>query len=381
MRMTARTSWYRGNLHMHSLWSDGDEFPEAIAAHFKAAGYHFIAFTEHDRFQAGDPPPVNDRCGGALSGLGRAAAAAARLKPLSEYRGSVEEPGRFLILNGEEVSVACQAGPHWINVINAPRAIGPLRAEGGAAEAALGVIQQAGRGSLVSFNHPNYVWNAAAEDLADAGALEFFEIHTALNSTWCYGDALRAGAERMWDIILALRLGKPGGRPIYGIATDDCHFYGTDDAGACRAWVMVRAAELAPDALLQALRAGDFYSSTGVVLEELDADARGVRLRIREEPGVSYVTRFIGTRRGVELNAQPVLGEDGAPLRTTARYSDQVGAVLKESRGCQAEYAFAGDEMVVRAVVTSDCPHPRPTVPGDVMKAWTQPCLPPLSAR
>jgi len=41
--------WYRGNLHMHSFWSDGCDFPECVAAWFKEAGYHFIAFTEHDQ--------------------------------------------------------------------------------------------------------------------------------------------------------------------------------------------------------------------------------------------------------------------------------------------------------------------------------------------
>jgi hypothetical protein len=63
-------------------------------------------------------------------------------------------------------------------------------------------------------------------------------------------------------------------------------------------------------------------------------------------------------------------------LWTTARYSSQVGAILAEVNGGQAEYAFAGDERTVRACVTSDRPHPRPTVPGDVMKAWTQPAVP-----
>ena len=47
-------TWYKGNLHMHSYWSDGHDFPEMIAEWFKNAGYDFIAFTEHDRHQTGD---------------------------------------------------------------------------------------------------------------------------------------------------------------------------------------------------------------------------------------------------------------------------------------------------------------------------------------
>ncbi|MGH7171596.1 MAG: hypothetical protein ACRELG_15070, partial [Gemmataceae bacterium] len=35
--------YWRGNIHKHSLWSDGDDFPEMIADWYKAHGYHFLA--------------------------------------------------------------------------------------------------------------------------------------------------------------------------------------------------------------------------------------------------------------------------------------------------------------------------------------------------
>ena len=38
---------------MHPFWSDGKGFPGIIAKWFKDRGYHFIAFTEHDRLQEG----------------------------------------------------------------------------------------------------------------------------------------------------------------------------------------------------------------------------------------------------------------------------------------------------------------------------------------
>ena len=34
--------WYKGNLHTHSLWSDGDAFPEMAAGWYKSHGYHFV---------------------------------------------------------------------------------------------------------------------------------------------------------------------------------------------------------------------------------------------------------------------------------------------------------------------------------------------------
>ena len=46
---TAQTGhWWKGNLHTHSLWSDGNDFPESIAAWYREHGWHFLAFTEHN---------------------------------------------------------------------------------------------------------------------------------------------------------------------------------------------------------------------------------------------------------------------------------------------------------------------------------------------
>ena len=40
--------WFKGNLHTHSLWSDGDDYPEMIADRYKQAGYHFLAISDHN---------------------------------------------------------------------------------------------------------------------------------------------------------------------------------------------------------------------------------------------------------------------------------------------------------------------------------------------
>src|SRR5439155_13778179 len=40
--------WYRGNLHTHSLWSDGDDYLEMIALWYKERGYDFLCFTDHN---------------------------------------------------------------------------------------------------------------------------------------------------------------------------------------------------------------------------------------------------------------------------------------------------------------------------------------------
>src|SRR5687767_1959449 len=45
--------WYKGNLHTHSLWSDGDDYPEMVADWYKRNGYHFLAISDHNVLHEG----------------------------------------------------------------------------------------------------------------------------------------------------------------------------------------------------------------------------------------------------------------------------------------------------------------------------------------
>src|SRR3954462_5513797 len=47
-------SWYKGNLHTHSYWSDGDDFPEMIMDWYKSHGYQFVALSDHNTLQEGE---------------------------------------------------------------------------------------------------------------------------------------------------------------------------------------------------------------------------------------------------------------------------------------------------------------------------------------
>src|SRR5436189_226429 len=49
----AEPAWWKGNLHTHSFWSDGDDFPEMIADWYKAHGYHFLALSDHNVLSEG----------------------------------------------------------------------------------------------------------------------------------------------------------------------------------------------------------------------------------------------------------------------------------------------------------------------------------------
>ena len=46
--------WWKGNLHTHSLWSDGDEYPEVVVDWYKSSGYDFVALSDHNTLAVGD---------------------------------------------------------------------------------------------------------------------------------------------------------------------------------------------------------------------------------------------------------------------------------------------------------------------------------------
>ena len=46
--------WKKGNLHTHSLWSDGDDYPEMIMEWYKQNGYQFVGLSDHNILQEGE---------------------------------------------------------------------------------------------------------------------------------------------------------------------------------------------------------------------------------------------------------------------------------------------------------------------------------------
>jgi len=140
-----------------------------------------------------------------------------------------------------------------------------------------------------------------------------------------------------------------------------------------RGWVMVLAPELTASALIESLEAGRFYASSGVQLEKVTSSSEGLNVIIHGEAGVTYKTEFIGTRKGVSLASEPVRDAEGNELPVTRRYSDEIGKVLATAEGTHAKYDCLGNELYVRAKITSSKLHANPSELGDFECAWVQP--------
>lgn len=393
--------WWKGNLHTHSLWSDGDDYPEMIAAWYKDRGYHFLAFSDHNVLLDGIrwfPIAPAGRGSGAvldryLARFGEAwveqkvvdGTNHVRLKPLAEFRTRLEETDRFLLIPSEEITDRHRVAPVHLNATNLRDYIA---AQGGTnvldvmqrnVNAVLEQRARTGQPMFPHVNHPNFVWGITAEELMRVEGERFFEVYNGHPSVRNEGDESHASVERMWDIVLTWRLGVLDLPVLYGLAVDDSHNYHTwesKQSNPGRGWVMVQAPHLTPEAIVHALEAGRFYASSGVALRSIRRVGTAWTIEIAPEPGVEYRTEFIGTRRGFDARSEPVRTAAGDPLRVTHRYSDDIGRTLATVHGPVATYSIQGDELYVRARVVSSKPKANPYLPGETEAAWVQPIQP-----
>jgi hypothetical protein len=208
----------KAQLHCHTTNSDGLLSPHEVAERYRAAGYAFIVFTDHDRVTACDD--LND--------------------------------GTFLALPGVESTVPRPfrpLGPH-LGRLGIP---GDLTARG--AQPAIDATVAAG--GVVSLHHPGWTGNlwTGRWTAAEMAALRAYHLVEISNH---HSDS---GAEvRRWAAVLARR---GAGASIFGVAVDDLHRPRDFDTG----WILVKTPGVGAAAFLDALRRGAVVASTGPAAE------------------------------------------------------------------------------------------------------------------
>ena len=392
--------WFKGNTHTHSLWSDGNDFPEMITDWYKQNGYDFLAISDHNVLQAKEVWMSVEALEKRRKALGKTTmekyrarfgdewvttrekdgVTEVRLKKLEEYRPKFEEPGKFLLVQAEEISAGIGSVPIHLNAVNLREEIKPVKDLGSIPEvmrANLRLVneqsQRLGVPMFTHINHPNFRWALSAEDLASVLEENFWEIYNGHPGINWEGDETRVGHEQMWDIANTLRIAEFKAPPLFGVGTDDSHRYHGEDNGPGRGWVMVRASKLDPNEIVKAMKAGDFYASSGVTLEDVSFQDGTLRIRIQGEPGVTYSTHIRGTLRGYDATTRkaPMVKGDLHPQRLL--YSDDVGKTLATISGTEVTWKPSGEELYFRAVITSSKPYDQPSFEGQTEMAWTQP--------
>lgn len=220
--------FWRGNLHTHSTRSDGVLDPAEVCRRYKAEGYDFIALTDH--FIGLYDYPITDTTGFRDANF-------TTILGAELHSGAME--------NGELWHILAVGLPADFAYADVPDFYATSDQESGPALAA----RARAAGAFVAVAHPE--WSGLTT--ADARSIE------AAHAIEVYNHGCATGCDRPHGFYTLDQL-LTEGRKLMLCATDDAHFSEPDHFGG---WVMVKAEENTPEALLAALKAGHHYSSTG----------------------------------------------------------------------------------------------------------------------
>lgn len=231
---TAPGRFWRGNLHTHSNRSDGVLDPEEVCRRYRAEGYDFLALTDH--FVGRYGYPIIDTV-------------PFRTNSFTTILGAELHSGAMA--NGELWHILAVGLPADFAPSHSPDFKPVAGQESGPDLAARAVAS----GAFVAIAHPQWsgLTLADARSIAAAHAVEIY-------NHGCAEGCDRADGFGIADLLLT------EGRRLSLIATDDAHFSEPDHFGG---WVMVKAEQNEPAALLASLKAGTFYSSQGPELRDV----------------------------------------------------------------------------------------------------------------
>lgn len=274
-------SWFRGNTHTHARFSDTNDTNDVpmIAGWYEAAGYNFLCLSEH-----------NDHV----------------LQKKVFCHEEAAEPPSFIMLCGLELSKTRHHTALGINSF-----IGD--------ETSLqdGVAKTLAAGGIPILNHPQDPVVTAKTFLAIEG-LKHLEI---LNGN---RPEDTPATELLWDSLLSA----PAGRMVYAVAADDNHY---KKANVGRGWIMVKASGLTKSGILENIRNGNFYATTGVILDD-----------------------FIVTKRTITVESHN--GD-------TIKFIGKNGDLLEKVVSSKTTYRIRGNEFYIRTKITN----------AEGKMAWTQP--------
>ncbi|MDQ3369885.1 MAG: CehA/McbA family metallohydrolase [Myxococcota bacterium] len=271
--------WLRGSTHVHARPSGDSATPiPDVIRWYETRGFDFIVLSDHNR----------------ISEVGETSTAG-QVAVRTPATGLIVLAGIELTHNPTGCVPAGDAtGQCRIHV----NLVGPTARPAGKLEWAnrksdlrvdkyqAALDQQKVLGGLAQLNHPQWHWGMTPELLVELARRGFslIEIANAQFTKWNDGDAEHPSTSQLWDAALA------HGVQLWGVASDDAHHYeGGGKYPAGGGWVVVKARR-EPQAILDALAAGRFYASNGVVLERAEVDGDGIVIEVaRTDPGTHVI--------------------------------------------------------------------------------------------
>lgn len=281
--------WLRGNHHGHSTVSDGQSEPNEIVQDYEAAGYAYLALSEHDR-----------------------------LLEVEEFQRhtslcliqAVEVSSRFgqslMFLGADRALPAGELTPREI--------MDEVHALGG----------------LFVFDHPNWrpFPDYASDELLDTmEGMKGMEIYCGVIERL----AGEAKATNRWDRLLSK------GWKIFGHGTDDQHR--PEDQFVAWNYVQWPDGEpLTPAGIVAALAAGRFYASTGVAIHRVGVTDDAQQITVESDADEIH---WIG-REGVIVKKTKG-GTDRLPMAALSGEDDAAGVGSEEAAYVRAECLGRGN--------------------------------------
>ncbi|MGN6562334.1 MAG: CehA/McbA family metallohydrolase [Thermomicrobiales bacterium] len=289
MPPAAEPGWLRGDLHSHTLYSDGDSWPVESLHAAAEAGLDFLGITDHNSVNAHRAPDA---------------------APTS--------PGWPLLIPGVEVTTY---GGHW-NVWGADRWFDFRDPEPAKVEAAM--RDAVAVGGLVSVNHPRPFgppWEYP--DVRGHHAIEVW------NGPW---EALNSIALAYWERRLRAgeRLLALGGSDTHRQREQDPRALFHPQMGQPTTWVRTNGARTV-DAVLDAIRAGDCFLSASPAGPQLYLARTSAGVRVRAV-GAMGAALLLVTANGCR-QAAPCAGDDQEWHFSAARQDGYIRAQLLDAYG------------------------------------------------
>ena len=267
-------SWFKGQLHCHTDRSDGERTLESLLDEYRKRNYHFVSVTDHDIWYGGG------KDGGLI------------ILPGEER---TTDQGHILVLSHRK---------------NLSRRVCQYVIDEAVAE-----------GGMAAIAHPFYRVGFPGRSAERLRGFHFVEIYNGETAAVSPGSE---NAASLWDYLLT------SDRRVWGIAVDDYHR--DADAPPDMGFVMVNAPRLDRDAIIENLRRGNFYATTGPTVA------------FSIEGGVLHV-------RTDEPSTVLWYGLHGLPVKSRGHVTE-------------SQYLIQGDEGYVRAEIVRE---------RDGRRAWTQP--------
>ncbi|MBR2585539.1 MAG: hypothetical protein IKE64_08950 [Thermoguttaceae bacterium] len=413
--------WYKGNIHCHSQWSDGEDLPEVMVSEYKNRGYQFFCLSDHNIIQTDrlrfngfamdftpkdltpfegktsfwkrvaaargwsnlteeDIKQAQDRFGAdSVDILDTDEGRYVRMKTFDELNAQFGEPGKFLMMPGFEMTARFV----HTNCVNVKKDYFVEIADDGqtdallkkSADTAKQLYADNGQPWFFTVNHPQWqYYNIQPSSLISRPDL--IQLELLNNGT---GGPLCPDAwtpESFFDVVNAWRASHDQ-HLLMGTGTDDSHGCFRTDEPPFKAWQHVRCSELTPGAIFDAMNRGDSYCSNGIELEDLAFDGKTLQLRAVEGEG-KYRIDFIGTKKDYDPTPKPydVAAAEGLRARQIESYSPEIGKVLESVEGREGSYTLKADDLYVRARVyrldENKDPVVRPESGLYNFAAWTQ---------